>query len=76
MRSYEQISGAKTMGFFRWEDDDDRRPRRVTKSRLEPMRSSAPARSRNNVRAARAPAPRVGQPQHPDKEARSSRPAP
>ena len=52
MRSYEQISGAKTMGFFRWEQDDDRAPRTVTKSRLKPMRCETPARSHSNVRAA------------------------
>ena len=52
MRPYEQISGAKTMGFFRWEHDDDRTWRMVTKSPLKPMRSEAPARPCNNVRAA------------------------
>jgi len=42
------------MGFFRWEDDDDRRLRTVTKSQLKPMRSSASARPRNHGRARRA----------------------
>ena len=63
------------MGFFRWEDDDDRRPRRVTKSLLEPMRSEAPARPRTNGRAARRLRLVWVNPNIPTKRPRSSRPA-